>query len=64
MGMKYRISEGNHTLFVSNSISRKVIALIVFVDDIIIIGDDLEKKKWLKKHLFVEFKIKYLGRLK
>lgn len=62
--MKYRISEGNHTLFVSNSISRKVIALIVFVDDIIIIGDDLEKKKWLKKHLSVEFKIKYLGRLK
>ena len=45
MGMKYRISEGNHTLFVSNSISRKVVALIVFVDDIIIIGDDLEKKK-------------------
>ena len=40
MAMGYRQSQGDHTLFIKHSPSRGVTALLVYVDDIIVIGDD------------------------
>ena len=37
----YRQSQGDHTFFIKHSISGGVAILIVYVDDIIITGDDL-----------------------
>ena len=42
----YKKSQGDHTLFIRHSILGRVKALIVFMDDTIIIGND-EKKKYL-----------------
>ena len=42
----------------------KITILIVYVDDIIITGDDLEEIEKLKKQLAKEFEIKELGQLK
>ena len=33
------------------------------MDDIVETRDDLEEIEWFKKHLAIEFDIKYLGRL-
>jgi len=42
----------------------KVIALLVYVDDIIVIGDDEEEQMLLKRNLALEFEIKNLGILR
>ena len=57
-------SQGDNTLFVKHSPSSKVTALIVYVDDIVLTGDDLEEKGKLKNYLAKEFEIKDLGNLK
>ncbi|XP_070662287.1 uncharacterized mitochondrial protein AtMg00810-like [Malus domestica] len=44
--------------------SGKVIALIIYVDDMIIMGDDSEEMMKLEKSLAAEFKMKNLGDLK
>ena len=49
----YRQIQGDHTLFIKHSPSGGVIVLLVYVDDVIVTGDN-EK----------EFEIKTLGRLK
>ena len=36
----YKQSQGDHTLFIKHSTSRRVTALIVYVDDIIVTGND------------------------
>ena len=43
---------------------RKVAILIIYVDDIILTGDDDAELEGLKKKLVDDFKIKYLGALK
>lgn len=43
---------------------QRVIVLLVYVDVIVVIGDDLQGKEALRKCLVQEFKIKELGRLK
>lgn len=40
LAIKYKQSEGNHTLFIKHSTSGGVIALLVYVDDIIVIDND------------------------
>ena len=42
----------------------KKTVLIVYVDNIVLIGDDLEEMERLKKRLAYEFEIKYLGSLR
>ena len=60
----YCQSQGDHTLFIRHSEKGRMIALIVYVDDIVVTGDDWEEMEKLKKKLANEFKIKDLGRLK
>lgn len=62
--MGYKQSQGDHTLFVKHSASGGVTALLVYVDDIIVTGDDLVGMEKLKDRLVKEFEIKELGKLK
>jgi len=57
-------SETNLLVFYSITSLGKCIYLVVFVDDIVIIGNDITRITWLKKHLFNHFQIKDLGYLK
>lgn len=64
LGMGYKQSQGDHTLFIIDSAAGGVTALIVYVDDIIVTGDDPVEKDSLTKKLAAEFEIKELGKLK
>ena len=59
----YHQSQEDHTLFIKHSTNRKVIALIVYVDDIILNDSDLVEMSNLKSNA-QEFDIKDLGKLK
>ena len=59
----YIQGQADHTLFVKHSPLGKRTILIVYVDDIILIGDDLDEMEKLKKILGKEFEIKNLGQL-
>jgi len=61
--MKYIQCNGDHTLFYRHS-GRKITILAVYVDDIIITGDDEGEIKRLKENLSKEFEVKDLGQLK
>ena len=62
LDISYSQSQGNHTLFIKQSSIRRVIALIVHINDIIVVtSDDNEKKLGLKVYLAKEFEIKCLG---
>ena len=60
----YRQSQGDHTLFIKQSTTGGVTALLVYVNDIIVMGNDEKEKQDLKQCLIKEFEIKELGRLK
>lgn len=60
----YKQSQGDQTLFVKQSDAKGVTALLVYVHDIIVIGNDEKEKEALRRCLIKEFKIKELGRLK
>ena len=62
--MNYHQSQGDHTLFIKHNSSGKLTALIVYVDDIIVIGNDKGEIQRLKTCLSNEFEIKDLGILK
>ena len=54
----YQQSQADHTLFYKHSTMGKIAILIVYVDDIILTGNDAEELKALKKFLAREFEIK------
>ena len=54
----------NHTLFFWHSSNGKITILIVYVDDIILTGNDLEEMERLKDVMAREFEIKDLGPLR
>ena len=60
----YKQSQGDHTLFIKHSVSGGVTILLVYVDDIIVTGDDKEEQIILSQCLATNFEIKTLGRLK
>ena len=60
----YKKSQRDYTIFLKCSASRGVTTLIVYVDDIIGIGNDEKEKNTLKQCLAKEFEIKDLGKLK
>lgn len=58
----YQQSNADHTLFIKHY-KGKITILIVYVDDIVVTGNDTEEIARLKKLLAKEFKIKDLGKL-
>ncbi|CAA7408973.1 unnamed protein product [Spirodela intermedia] len=62
--LNYNPSNADHTLFFKHSSLGGVIVLLVYVDDIIITGNDEGEIKNLSNCLAQEFDVKTLGRLK
>ncbi|GMI79954.1 hypothetical protein HRI_001664700 [Hibiscus trionum] len=60
----FKQSSADHTLFSKVTSSNKRVILIVYVDDIIMTGDDEEEVSKLKNFLSREFEIKDLGSLR
>ena len=60
----YIQSQVNHTMFYKHSREGKIVVLIVYVDSIILIGDDSLELERLKKALTREFEIKDVGPLR
>ena len=58
---EYKLSQENHTPFIKHSLQGKIAALIVYIDDIVFMGDDFEEIIQLKKSLSNEFEINDLG---
>ncbi|CAL9016737.1 unnamed protein product [Prunus brigantina] len=59
----YKQSNSDHTLLLKHK-KGKVTALIVYVDDMVVTGNDLIEKAALQHHLASEFEMKDLGALK
>ena len=59
----YHQSNLDHTLFLKNQ-HGKITALIVYVDDMVVTGNDPDEKKALQSYLSSEFEMKDLGHLK
>jgi hypothetical protein len=59
----YRQSNVDHTLFYKHG-AKKVTILIVYVDDIVITGDDCVEISNLKNYLAQEFELKDLSQLR
>ena len=57
-------STANHSVFYHHTSSGQCIYLIVYVDDIVITGNDQGDIQRLKQHLFSHFQTKDLGKLK
>ena len=62
MSFGYQQSNADHTLFIKHH-KGKTTLLIVYVDDIVVTGDDKEEMAQLKRLLAQEFEIKDLGKL-
>ena len=60
----YSQCQTDHTLFVKHSPAGKLVVFIVYVDDIILVGDYEEEIRTIKSFLAAEFEIKDLGNLK
>lgn len=60
----FKQSLADHTLFSKHNSTGKCTILSVYVDDIVITGDDLENIAQLKSLLVAEFEVKDLGQLK
>ena len=59
----FQQSNSDYTLFLKHRVG-KITALIVYVDDMIITGDDVEEISRLQEQLSTEFEMKSLGGLK
>ena len=59
----YKQSNCDHTLFLKRQ-NGKLTSLIVYVDDMVVTGNDPEEKAALQKYLASEFEMKDLGALK
>ena len=63
-GQGYRQGQSDHTMFFNQSGNGKKTILIVYVDDIILTGDNTVEMERLKMILAFEFEVKDLGFLK
>jgi len=55
VSLGYKQIQGDHSLFIKHSLTCKLPVLLVYVDDIIIVGDDEPKKSTLKEKLTASF---------
>ncbi|CAL5338710.1 unnamed protein product [Camellia sinensis] len=62
-GEGYCQGQSDHTMFFKHKNGKKTI-LIVYVDDIILTGDDIEEMRKLKTVLATEFEVKDLGQMR
>ena len=62
--LRYKQSWGDHTLFIKHNGEGKITTLLIYVDDIIITGNDDIERLALREHLAQEFEIKDLGKLR
>ena len=60
----YKQCNGEHTFFFKTAPQKMITILIVYVDDIIISGNNLEEIRNLEIHLDRNFRVKQLGSLK
>ena len=60
---RYKQSNPDHTLFLKRK-GDLITCLIIYMDDMIITGSDIEEIAQLKNNLFREFEMKNLGGLK
>ena len=60
---KFKYSNSDHTLFFKHQ-DEKITSLIIYVDGMIITGNDEEEILNLQRHLACEFEMKNLGGLK
>lgn len=58
--MGYRRSNADHTMFIKRA-NDKIIILMVYVDEMVVTGDDPYELSSLKAHLARELEIKDLG---
>jgi len=63
-GQGYMQAQSDHTMFTKFSSDMKISVLIVYVDDIILTGDDYGGLEQLKEKLAKEFEIKDLGEMR
>jgi hypothetical protein len=63
LGFGYKQSHADHTMFIKKGVG-KIAVLIVYVDDIIMTGNDVSEILNLKSSLAREFEIKDLGSLR
>ena len=63
LSMGYHQSRGDHTFFIKHH-GDLMTALLVYVDDIVVTGNDITEQVILKQNLAKEFEIKELGVLK
>ena len=59
----YKQSNLDHTLFLKHK-RGKITALIIYIDDVVVTGDDHEEISSLKQYLAHEFEMKQLGDVK
>jgi hypothetical protein len=59
----YSTSNSDHTLFFKRG-QGKITALIIYVDDMVVTGNDADEISSLQQHLASEFEMKQLGNLK
>ena len=57
-------AQSDHTLFYKHSKDGKIAILIVYMDDVIVTGNDHVELEALKKYLAAEFELKDLGTLR
>ena len=64
LGLGFKQSQGDHTLFIHHTVTGMIIVLLVYVDNIIVTRNNLEGMDRLRVCLTKEFEIKEMGKLK